>query len=168
MSVSEHKREAPFCVNCAVITVSDTRTVEDDKSGNLISKLLKEKGHHTSLYKVVKDDETSIEAVIEEAAGVEDVHVILMTGGTGIAKRDVTIETVSALFEKEIVGFGELFRMLSYMEDIGSAAIMSRACAGTFRNKAIFVMPGSSGAVKLAMEKLILKELGHVVRELNK
>jgi len=168
MSVLEHKREAPYRVNCAIITVSDTRTVENDKSGKLISTLLEENGHQISFYKIVKDDGTSIEAAIEEAAGVEQVNVILMTGGTGISKRDVTIETVSALFEKEIVGFGELFRMLSYMEDIGSAAIMSRACAGTFRNKAVFVMPGSSGAVKLAMEKLILKEIGHVVRELNK
>lgn len=168
MSVIEHKSEMPRSVNCAVITVSDTRTLDHDKSGNLIKRLLNEGGHPVTLYKIVKDDKTSIEAVIEEAAGMEDVQVILMTGGTGIAKRDVTIETVSALFEKEIVGFGEIFRMLSYTEDIGSAAIMSRACAGTFRNKAIFVMPGSSGAVKLAMEKLILKEIGHVVRELNK
>ncbi|MBW8351428.1 molybdenum cofactor biosynthesis protein MoaB [Bacillus sp. IITD106] len=168
MSVIEHKSEMPRSVNCAVITVSDTRSVNHDKSGNLIKRLLNEGGHPVTLYKIVKDDKTSIEAVIEEAAGMENVQVILMTGGTGIAKRDVTIETVSALFEKEIVGFGEIFRMLSYTEDIGSAAIMSRACAGTFRNKAIFVMPGSTGAVKLAMEKLILKEIGHVVRELNK
>ncbi|MBS4195000.1 MogA/MoaB family molybdenum cofactor biosynthesis protein [Lederbergia citri] len=168
MSVLVHKSESPHSVNCAVITVSDSRTVDTDKSGNLITKLLKEDRHHVTFYKIVKDDKTSIEAMVEKAAGMDEVQVILLTGGTGIAKRDVTIETVSALFEKEIVGFGEIFRMLSYTEDIGSAAIMSRACAGTFRNKAIFVMPGSSGAVKLAMEKLILIEIGHVVRELNK
>ncbi|MBS4199977.1 MogA/MoaB family molybdenum cofactor biosynthesis protein [Bacillus sp. FJAT-49732] len=168
MSVVEHKKESPHRVNCAVITVSDTRTVNNDKSGNLITQLLEENGHHVSFYKIVKDDKTSIKAMTEEAAGKDDVNVILITGGTGIAKRDVTIETVSDLFEKEIKGFGEIFRMLSYLEDIGSAAMMSRACAGTYRDKAIFVMPGSSGAVKLAMEKLILKELGHVVRELIK
>jgi len=168
MSVIAHKNESPQQVNCAVITVSDTRTIDNDKSGDLITKLLKENGHHVSFYNIVKDNETSIESIIKEVAGIKDVQVILMTGGTGIAKRDVTIETVSALFEKEIVGFGEIFRMISYMEDIGSAAILSRACAGTFRNKAIFVMPGSSGAVKLAMEKLILNEIGHVVSQLNK
>src|SRR5690606_17831674 len=97
-----------------------------------------------------------------------DISLILMTGGTGIAKRDVTIETVSRLFEKEIVGFGEIFRMLSYTEDIGSAAILSRAAAGVYRDKAIFIMPGSSGAVKLAMEKLIIFEIRHVVKEHTK
>jgi molybdenum cofactor biosynthesis protein B len=94
--------------------------------------------------------------------------VVLINGGTGIANRDVTIETVSALFDKELVGFGELFRMISYLEDIGSAAILSRATAGTYKGRMIFATPGSTGAVRLAMDKLILPELGHVVRELEK
>ena len=98
----------------------------------------------------------------------EDIDVILTNGGTGIAKRDVTIETVQSLLDKEIVGFGELFRMLSYQEDIGSAAILSRAIAGVVKNKAVFSTPGSTGAVKLAMNKLILPEIGHVVREIKK
>ncbi|MBS4176041.1 MogA/MoaB family molybdenum cofactor biosynthesis protein [Lederbergia citrea] len=168
MSVEEHKSEAPVTIGCAVITVSDTRTDATDKSGKLLKELLIENGHNIPFYKIVKDDPASIKATVEEAISTKEVSTILMTGGTGIAKRDVTIETVSTLFEKEIVGFGELFRMLSYLEDIGSAAMMSRASAGIYRNKAIFIMPGSSGAVKLAMEKLILKEMGHVVRELNK
>jgi molybdenum cofactor biosynthesis protein B len=96
------------------------------------------------------------------------VQAVILNGGTGIAKRDVTIETIAPLFEKEIVGFGELFRMISYQEDIGSAAMLSRAAAGIYKNKAVFITPGSSGAVKLAMEKLILKELGHVIREIQK
>ncbi|MBS4222731.1 MogA/MoaB family molybdenum cofactor biosynthesis protein [Lederbergia citrea] len=168
MSVEEHKSKAPVTIGCAVITVSDTRTDATDKSGKLLKELLIENGHNIPFYKIVKDDPASIKATVEEAISTKEVSTILMTGGTGIAKRDVTIETVSTLFEKEIVGFGELFRMLSYLEDIGSAAMMSRASAGIYRNKAIFIMPGSSGAVKLAMEKLILKEMGHVVRELNK
>ncbi|RWR07746.1 MogA/MoaB family molybdenum cofactor biosynthesis protein [Siminovitchia fortis] len=168
MSVREHKKEAPSSVTCAVITVSDTRTEETDKSGKLMMSLLQENGHEVGYYAMVKDDKDSITAAFREAADSPDVQAVLINGGTGIAKRDITIETISPFFEKEIVGFGELFRMVSYLEDIGSAAIMSRAAAGTYRNKAVFVTPGSSGAVRTAMEKLILKELGHVIRELKK
>ncbi|MFD1708492.1 molybdenum cofactor biosynthesis protein B [Siminovitchia sediminis] len=168
MSVHEHKQHAPESVNCAVITVSDTRTEETDKSGKLMKSLLQEHGHEIGYYRIVKDDEASISSAFKEAAEKQAVQAILMNGGTGIAKRDITIETISAFFEKEIVGFGELFRMISYQEDIGPAAIMSRAAAGTYKGKAIFVTPGSSGAVRTAMEKLILHELGHVVRELQK
>lgn len=168
MSVKEHKQEAPDAVNCAVITVSDTRTEQTDKSGNLMKTLLAEKGHKTVYYTVVKDEKELMTKAFFEAADNPDADVILVNGGTGIAKRDITIETISAFFEKEIVGFGELFRMISYQEDIGSAAIMSRAAAGTYKGKGVFITPGSSGAVRTAMEKLILKELGHVVRELKK
>ncbi|WP_062104267.1 MogA/MoaB family molybdenum cofactor biosynthesis protein [Bacillus niameyensis] len=168
MSVIDHKRQSPDAVSCAVLTVSDTRTAETDKSGKLVMELLEEKGHRTTFYKIVHDDTNQIQAAVEEACGKSDTDVILITGGTGIAKRDITIETVSPLFEKEIIGFGEIFRMVSYLEDIGSAAILSRATAGIYQNKAIFVMPGSSGAVRLAMNKLILNELSHIVRELNK
>ncbi|GIN91833.1 molybdenum cofactor biosynthesis protein B [Siminovitchia terrae] len=168
MSVDEHKKTAPTTVNCAVITVSDTRTEETDKSGKLMISLLLEKGHELGHYAIVKDDKDSISSTFREAADSPDVEAVLINGGTGIAKRDITIETISPFFEKEIVGFGELFRMVSYLEDIGSSAIMSRAAAGTYRSKAIFITPGSSGAVRTAMEKLILKELGHVIRELKK
>lgn len=168
MSVHAHKKEAPKSVCCAVITVSDTRTEETDKSGKLMKSLLKDSGHEIGFYAIVKDDKETITSAFLEAAENPDVQAVLINGGTGIAKRDITIETISPYFEKEIVGFGELFRMVSYLEDIGSSAIMSRASAGTYKNKAVFVTPGSSGAVRTAMEKLILKELGHVIRELQK
>ncbi len=168
MSVHEHKKQAPASVTCAVITVSDTRTEETDKSGKLMKSLLQENGHEIGYYSIVKDDKDAIISSFREAAGSPDIQAVLINGGTGIAKRDITIETISPFFEKEIVGFGELFRMVSYLEDIGSAAIMSRAAAGTYKSKAVFVTPGSSGAVRTAMEKLILKELGHVIRELKK
>ncbi|MED3561827.1 molybdenum cofactor biosynthesis protein B [Bacillus xiapuensis] len=168
MSTKEHKKEAPKTVHCKVITVSDTRNEESDKSGRLMMDLLEKEGHRVLDYCIVKDEQTPIQEAILKGCKREDIEVILTNGGTGIAKRDVTIETVQGLIEKEIVGFGELFRMLSYQEDIGSAAILSRAIAGVVKNKAVFSTPGSSGAVKLAMEKLILPELGHVVRELKK
>lgn len=168
MSTREHKLEAPNSVNCKVITVSDTRDVETDKSGQLIIKLLEENGHQVVEYEIVKDEKTLIRSSILKGCESRTVDVVLTNGGTGIAKRDVTIEAVESLIEKEIPGFGEIFRMLSYQEDIGSAAILSRAIAGISENTAIFAMPGSSGAVKLAMEKLIISELGHVVRELRK
>lgn len=168
MSTKEHKKEAPKTVHCKVITVSDTRNEESDKSGRLMIDLLEKAGHKVLDYCIVKDEKSLIQEEILKGCGRDDIDIILTNGGTGIAKRDVTIETVQGLVEKEIVGFGELFRMLSYQEDIGSAAILSRAIAGVVKDKAVFSTPGSSGAVKLAMEKLILPELGHVVRELKK
>ncbi|ALC89674.1 molybdenum cofactor biosynthesis protein B [Bacillus sp. FJAT-18017] len=168
MSVSEHKTEAPNTVSCKIITVSDTRDKDTDKSGKLMISLLESSGHTIADYVIVKDEEEAIKAEVLNGASAPGIDVILTNGGTGIAKRDVTIETVSKLFEKEIAGFGELFRMLSYQEDIGSAAILSRAAAGVVNNRAVFSTPGSTGAVRLAMEKLILPEIGHVVRELKK
>lgn len=168
MSVLEHKKEAPKSVRCMVITVSDTRTEETDKSGALMRTLLQEQGHEVMNYLIVKDEQAEIKRAIIMGCLDEKVDVILINGGTGIAKRDVTIETVQEIIEKEMVGFGEIFRMLSYTEDIGSAAILSRAIAGVAMGKAIFSTPGSSGAVKLAMNKLILPELTHVVREIRK
>ncbi|MDQ0339762.1 molybdenum cofactor biosynthesis protein B [Caldalkalibacillus uzonensis] len=168
MSTAEHKQEAPKQVTCMVITVSDTRTEQTDKSGKLMKELLNQEGHEVALYTIVPDEPERIKAAIEEGLSHPEVQVILLNGGTGIAKRDTTYETVAALLEKEMPGFGEIFRYLSYTEDIGSAAILSRAIAGTCRDKAIFSTPGSSGAVKLAMSKIILPELGHVVRELTK
>jgi molybdenum cofactor biosynthesis protein B len=168
MSTIEHKQEAPKTVNCKVITVSDTRVKETDKSGRLMMELLEQSGHNVVDYAIVKDEIQPIQHEILAGCDREDIDVILTNGGTGIAKRDVTIETIQGLLEKEIVGFGELFRILSYQEDIGSAAILSRAIAGVVKNKAVFATPGSSGAVKLAMNKLILPEIGHVVREIKK
>lgn len=164
----EHKKEAPSVVNCKVITVSDTRTKETDKSGKLIISLLEEAGHKIVDYVIVPDEEEAIREAILKGCENEQLDVLITNGGTGIAKRDVTIETVKKLLDKEMSGFGELFRMLSYQEDIGAAAILSRAIAGVIQNKVIFSTPGSSGAVKLAMTKLILPELGHVVREVRK
>jgi molybdopterin adenylyltransferase len=168
MSVTEHKKEAPHIVRCKVITISDTRTKDTDKSGKLMTDLLKEAGHEVVSYEIVKDEKEAIREAILRGCEQTNIDVVLTNGGTGIAKRDVTIETVKEIIEKEIVGFGELFRMLSYTEDIGSAAILSRAIAGVANDTAIFSTPGSSGAVRLAMTKLILPELGHVVREIRK
>src|SRR5699024_5157406 len=162
LSVHEHKKQKRS-VRCHIITVSDTRTLETDKSGNLITTLLEESGHVAIDREVVVDEQDAIKEAIKEASKREEVDVILTNGGTGISYRDVTIETVESLLDKEIPGFGEIFRVLSYEEDIGSAAIMSRAIAGVINHKAIFTTPGSSGAVKLAMNKLIIPELSHVV-----
>ncbi|WP_261133265.1 molybdenum cofactor biosynthesis protein B [Bacillus sp. Marseille-Q3570] len=168
MSVEEHKQEAPDHVRVMVITVSDTRTEETDKSGKYILNALEEYGHVISSYKIVKDESMILHEVLKGGTSDSETDVIIMNGGTGIAKRDISVEVVSELLDKEIPGFGELFRMLSYTEDIGSAAILSRAIAGVSNNTAIFSVPGSSGAVKLAMNKLILPEINHVVREIRK
>ncbi|RBP93860.1 molybdopterin adenylyltransferase [Cytobacillus firmus] len=168
MSTFEHKKEAPKEIRCKVVTVSDTRDKETDKSGKLMIRLLEEAGHVIADYEIVKDEGSLIRKAVLKGCGNPGIDAVLTNGGTGIALRDVTIETVRELFDKEIDGFGELFRMLSYTEDIGSAAILSRAAAGTVQNKAVFSTPGSSGAVRLAMNKLILPELGHIVRELRK
>ncbi len=168
MSTQEHKQAAPNQVHCKVITVSDTRTEETDKSGKLMMEMLENEGHIISDYVIVKDEAEPIKMAVLKGCSDPGIDVVLTNGGTGIAKRDVTIETVQSLFEKEITGFGELFRMLSYQEDIGSAALLSRATAGVLNDKAIFSTPGSTGAVRLAMVKLILPEIGHVVRELKK
>ncbi|MDO7487876.1 MogA/MoaB family molybdenum cofactor biosynthesis protein [Peribacillus frigoritolerans] len=168
MSVKNHKKAVTEAVRCMVITVSDTRDEETDKSGALMKELLKSSGHEVTEYVIVKDERKAIQDAITSGSKSGTVDVILTNGGTGIAKRDVTIEAVKELMTKEIPGFGEIFRMLSYQEDIGSAAILSRAIAGVVNNKAVFSTPGSSGAVRLAMNKLILPELGHVVGELRK
>jgi molybdopterin adenylyltransferase len=168
MSLIEHKKTALIQVNCKIITVSDTRNKDTDKSGQLMKELLEKSGHLIVDYVIVKDEAEVIRTEVIKGCTDDKIDVVLTNGGTGIAKRDVTIETVRQLFEKEISGFGELFRLLSYQEDIGSAAILSRAIAGVYKNTAVFSTPGSTGAVQLAMNKLILPELGHVVKELKK
>jgi molybdenum cofactor biosynthesis protein B len=168
MSTQEHKAEAPKHVSCMVITVSDTRTKETDKSGQLMKQLIEEEGHSMLLYDIVPDEPEQVLQSIHRGLEHSEIEVILLNGGTGIAMRDTTYETVSSILDKEMPGFGEIFRYLSYTEDIGSAAILSRAVAGTTQGKAVFSTPGSSGAVRLAMTKIIIPELGHVVRELRK
>lgn len=156
-------------INVSVLTVSDTRTKETDKGGQLVQQYLKDlnveiKEEH---YQIVKDDVTEIQTQVNEWLS-KDVDAIITTGGTGISQRDVTIEAIKPLLDKEIEGFGEIFRYLSYTEDVGTRAILSRAIAGTVGHQVIISIPGSTGAVKLAMEKLITKELNHLVHELNK
>jgi molybdenum cofactor biosynthesis protein B len=167
-STEQHRREAPSSVSCAIITVSDTRTPETDKSGQLIRQLLEEKGYTVVEYAIVRDEYDGIKALLREAANNKGVEAVLLNGGTGIAARDTTYEAVKDQLDKEMPGFGEIFRMLSFTEDIGSAAVLSRAIAGTIGQTAVFSMPGSTGAVRLAMTRLIIPELGHVMRELYK
>ncbi|MEI5908251.1 MogA/MoaB family molybdenum cofactor biosynthesis protein [Bacillus spongiae] len=155
-------------VKCSVITVSDTRTTENDTSGKLMMEKLKNSGHSLITYEIVPDDQEKISSAIQRGLQNEEIQAILVNGGTGIAQRDVTIEVVKKMLEKEMNGFGELFRYLSYTEDIGSAAILSRAIAGISKKKVVFSVPGSTGAVKLAMDKLILPELVHIIWELTK
>jgi molybdenum cofactor biosynthesis protein B len=168
-SVEEHRSQAPATVRCMIMTVSDTRTPETDKSGALIKELLQRAGGFEILvYRIVKDEYDEIQALIREAANSRAIEAVLINGGTGIAMRDTTYEAVRDVLDKEMPGFGEIFRYLSYVEDIGSAAILSRAAAGVCGNTAVFSLPGSSGAVKLAMEKIIIPELKHVMREIYK
>jgi len=150
-----------------VLTCSDTRTPDTDTSGQLIHRLLKEHGHEVVAYYVVKDEPAEIKVRIAEGIANDTVQVIIINGGTGISKRDSTFEAVDAMLEKRLVGFGEIFRHLTY-QDIGSPAIMSRATAGIIKGRVLFSTPGSENAVRMAMEKLILPELGHLVKELMK
>ena len=165
MSVATHRKDAPHSVSAFVLTISDTRTQGNDASGDAISALLSEAGHVVAGRTIVRDDPHAVRAVVAAQAGA--VQVLITTGGTGITARDSTYEAIATLLDKQLDGFGELFRMLSYAE-IGSAAMLSRACAGSMKTTAIFALPGSENAVRLAMTKLILPEIGHVVRELNR
>jgi molybdenum cofactor biosynthesis protein B len=166
MSVAEHKERGKKSIRCYVITVSDSRDETTDTSGQTIRSGLSAEGHETAAYRIVKDEPVQIEALLNEALASPDVDAVIVNGGTGIAPRDGTFEVVSRLLEKKLDGFGEIFRYLSYL-DIGSAAIMSRAAAGTARGKVLISLPGSKGAVSLAMEKLILPELRHMVSQLQ-
>ena len=165
MSVATHRKDAPASVRCFVLTISDTRTVETDTSGDAIAQALTSAGHDVAGRRIVRDEPATVREIVR--AESRNVPVIVTTGGTGITARDSTYEAISALLDKRLDGFGELFRMLSY-EQIGSAAMLSRACAGSIGTTAIFALPGSEQAVRLAMDKLILPEIGHVVRELTR
>jgi len=155
-------------VTCAVITVSDTRNKDTDKSGQTIIELLKTDNHHIGMYEIIPDDVASIQKTLETAIHEDAIDAVIFNGGTGISQRDVTIEAIRPYFKKELPGFGEIFRYLSYQFDIGSASILSRAIAGIANNRIVFSVPGSTGAVKLAMEKLILPEIKHAVKEIHK
>ncbi len=158
----EHRAAGPQQVRCAVITVSDTRTLETDRSGSLVVELLEGAGHQVVGRVLVPDEPRRIRHAVGEWLHGGTADAVLVTGGTGISPRDRTYETVRALFARELPGFGELFRMLSYQE-IGPAAMLSRATAGVVGHTVIFVLPGSTGAVRLALQKLILPELGHLI-----
>jgi molybdenum cofactor biosynthesis protein B len=159
-----HRKDAVKSVAAVVVTVSDTRTLETDTGGGLVVELLESAGHAVVHRAIVPDEPEAIAAALDEALGREGSRAIIFTGGTGVAPRDVTPDTIEPRLSRPVPGFGELFRQLSY-DDIGSAAILSRALAGIVEGRVVFVIPGSRGAVRLGMEKLILPEIGHLAAE---
>ncbi len=159
-----HRRDAPAQVPTAIVTVSDSRTLETDAGGALVEQMLGEAGQPVSGRRIVPDEPEAIRAALDQAIAESDVRAVIFTGGTGIAPRDVTPDTIEPELDRLVPGFGELFRALSY-EDIGTAALLSRALAGLKQGKVVFVIPGSRGAVRLAMEKLIVPELAHLAGE---
>jgi molybdenum cofactor biosynthesis protein B len=167
VSHQEHRAKAPASVGCFVLTVSDTRTNESDSSGRAIREFIERAGHLVTGFAIVRDEPSLVTASVKQWLTEADTRVIITTGGTGISARDGTFEAIDALLEKRLDGFGELFRMLSF-DEIGASAMMSRAAAGTVGAKAIFVLPGSEHAVRLAMSRLIIPELGHVAQQLQK
>ena len=166
-SVQEHREAAPDSIGCAVITVSDTRDETTDRSGQIMRETLVEAGHKLILYRIVRDEPAEIEAVLVDCKADAAIQAIIFNGGTGIAQRDTTFDVLSRVIEKELPGFGELFRMLSW-DEIGPAAMLSRATAGVYAGRLIFSTPGSSNAVRLAMTRLIVPEIGHLVYEVTK
>ena len=166
-SVHRHRHHAPRGLAVAVVTVSDTRTAETDSGGDLLAEGLAGAGHKIAARRWVADDRGAIRAELEALLEEPAVQVVVLTGGSGLAPRDVTPEALAGLMEREIPGFGELFRALSYQE-IGAAAMLSRATAGVARGRIVAVLPGSRGALRLALEKLLIPELGHLYGEVNK
>ena len=166
-AVAEHKAAASRSISVGIITVSDTRTLETDTSGQLIAQLAQSAGHTVAFRVIVHDEPAEIDEAIRRGLAEGTAQAILLTGGTGISPRDQTVETLEKLFTRVIPGYGELFRMLSYAE-IGPACILSRATAGLIGHVVVVQMPGSRAAVNLAMEKIIIPELPHLVREANK
>ncbi|NOX58463.1 MAG: molybdenum cofactor biosynthesis protein MoaB [Planctomycetes bacterium] len=167
MPAPQHENDQHRNVRCCVITVSDTRTVDTDTGGKLIISRLEAAGHLIHNYDILKDEPATIAKHVRELCSATACHAILLTGGTGLSARDSTVEAIEPLLQKQLDGFGELFRMLSY-EQVGAAAMLSRAVAGVLNRTVIFLMPGSPEAVGLAMDKLILPELGHIVSLLAK
>jgi len=167
VSNEEHKAAAPEQVSVFVLTVSDTRTDDSDTSGFAICEMLKAAGHQIAGKAIEKDEPARVAELVREQAVTAGVDAIITTGGTGLTSRDSTFEAIDALLTKRLPGFGELFRMLSY-EQIGSAAMMSRACAGTIGTVVVIALPGSEKAVRLAMTKLVIPELGHLIQQSRK
>jgi molybdenum cofactor biosynthesis protein B len=166
-SVREHRASAQQSLSLAVVTVSDTRTIETDASGALVVALAEEAGHRVVERTIVPDEPARLRALLEPFCARDDLHAVLLTGGTGISPRDQTYETISALLTKPLPGYGELFRMLSFAE-IGPACMLSRAVGGLIGRLVVLVMPGSRAAVELAMRRIILPELAHLVYEARK
>lgn len=168
MGTEEHRRSAAgLTAACAVLTVSDTRTEETDEGGRRIVEALEGAGHEVVARAIVRDEATAIEARLREWLRAGRVEVVVTTGGTGVSLRDTTVEAVERLLDKRLDGFGELFRMLSYRE-VGAAAMLSRAVAGLAGRAAVFALPGSPAAVRLALDELVLPELPHLLRELRR
>ena len=167
MSSEEHKAQSPAQVRAFVLTVSDTRTADTDTSGKAIVEMLTAAGHQVAGTAIEKDEPARVGELVRQHATIVDVDVIITTGGTGLSSRDSTFEAIDALLHKKLPGFGELFRMLSYYE-LGPAAMMTRACAGTIGKVVVLTLPGAENAVRLAMTKLVLPELGHLVQQARK
>lgn len=167
MSVDEHRAYAPEVLGFAVVTVSDTRAFEEDRSGNVIAQLVEEGGHRVAERRLVRDEVALIRQQVCELSVRQDVDVVILTGGTGFSPRDLTVDAVAPLFQRPIEGFGELFRMLSFAE-VGAAAMLSRAVAGIVQGRLIFALPGSRAAVRLALERLILPEAGHLLGQIRR
>jgi molybdenum cofactor biosynthesis protein B len=167
---SSHRAEGDAlpAIRCAITTVTDTRTVDDDESGAAIRQLIEAAGHHTADYTLLPNNEARVRGHVRGLVARNDVDAVLITGGTGLGSKDRTVEAVRSLIEKELPGFGELFRMVSFQEQVGTAAILSRAVAGSANGKLVVSMPGSRGAVELALTRILLPELRHAIRELRR
>ena len=163
-STAEHRATSPQAVRCAVVTVSDTRTLETDTGGQTVIDHLTAAGHTVAARAIIPDEPERMRTLLRDFANRDDVDAVLLTGGTGLSSRDQTFETVSGMLTKTVPGYGELFRMLSYAE-IGAAAMLSRAVGGVIGRTVVLTMPGSPAGVRMAMEKLIVPELGHLLRE---
>jgi len=164
VSLEQHKGAAPARLRFAVITISDTRDAASDRGGPYLVERIEGAGHAVAQRAIVKDEREQIEAAVRAAVADADVDLVLTTGGTGIAPRDVTYDTLKGLFDSEIPGFGELFRMLSYQQ-IGAAALLSRALGGVLAGKVVLAMPGSPKALALAMDEIVLREAAHLVQQ---
>lgn len=166
MSYEEHKKQTPTSLNCAIVTISNSRNIDTDESGRLIKNLLENNFHKIINYSIIKDNKELINEKINQLIKNNEVNAIITNGGTGLSSKDVTIEAIRPLFDKELTGFNSLFMKLSY-EQIGSAAMLSRAIAGIANGKIIFCIPGNPNACKLGVEKLILPEIGHILKHIR-
>ncbi len=164
MSYHQHKEQSPKSVTCAILTISDSRTEATDESGHLLREKMGQAGHVVLSYALLKNDADAIRRTVQALLAQPELQVVIATGGTGASHRDVTVETLAPLLDKTLDGFGELFRFLTYQE-IGATSVMSRAMAGVAHGKIVISLPGSLGAVTLAADRIILPEIGHMVRE---